>query len=451
MVDMAKKNFAPSPRKFSPFASIASSIDNKVITFCLICSAKPPSPEKWAIPSAAPCPKLATAAPAPKSARPLAIVVIATRNTALSPIRLALPPTASSNDNNVNTFALIVSANFSSELNLLTPSAAPTPNEETKAPAPNTARPAAIPVIAAAKKALSIKKSKLPPAASLIDNKVNTLFLTVSASNPTNSVAAAAAAEPTPNTPKPIPSPPNTNARVPPSAKNESNAPSPSALGTISKISFTLPETFSIFTASNSFKAFADAKRATPNPAAAIPAPARAPPILPSIEPLFLDSFAWVSEFSAVSAVSSAVFCSILFVSNLSCSSSNAFSAASFFCDLNTSAISFNNCSWFGKVWIADSTFLFCSKIAACVASSAGFSFPKIFFLEKTEVNSFKSFLRFISSSFPAPVFPNALSKSAIPYPYFPKAFPASLIPNAPSVTTTNEVYIVSDINKSIP
>ena len=32
-----------------------------------------------------------------------------------------------------------------------------------------------------------------------------------------------------------------------------------------------------------------------------------------------------------------------------------------------------------------------------------------------------------------------------------PKAFPASDIPNAPSVTITNDVYIVSDITRSCP
>ena len=117
--------------------------------------------------------------PAPNTARPVPIPVIAAKNTVLSANKSMLPPSASLMDNRVSTFCLIPSAKLppvnKSSADDIPPTAEPNPK---------TARPSATPVIAAANVTPSINRAALPPNSSLIDSRVITLCLIPSAQSP---------------------------------------------------------------------------------------------------------------------------------------------------------------------------------------------------------------------------------------------------------------------------
>ena len=134
----------------------------------------------------------APAAPAPNTPRPIPIPVIARPNTAPSNKNFILPPNSSFIDNRVITFFLILSVHCSLPIYLFKES----DNPATAAPAPNTARPAPIPVIARANVPPSKKNSALPPTSSEIDNNVLIFFLTPSASKSKNPPRAASIAPP---------------------------------------------------------------------------------------------------------------------------------------------------------------------------------------------------------------------------------------------------------------
>ena len=179
-------NVPPSAKK-SKLPPASSLIDSKVKTLLLILDAQSGFMK---LVNASDIPPMAL--PAPKTARPVPMAVIAITNVPLSAKKSRLPPASSLIDNKVKTFFLILDAHASLPTYLFKES----DNPAMALPAPKTARPKPIPVIARKNVPPSKKNSALPPTSSEIDNNVLIFFLTPSASKSKNPPRAASIAPP---------------------------------------------------------------------------------------------------------------------------------------------------------------------------------------------------------------------------------------------------------------
>ena len=152
---IAKKNVPPS-FNISVLPPKASAILNSSITFAFMLVAKLGF-AKFVNASDMP----ATAAPAPNTASPKPIPVIARRNVPESPKNAPAPPNSSLILNNTFTFSFILVANWAFE-NWVSASDIPA----IALPAPNTASPKPIPVIASTNVPDFLKNSPAPPSKS---------------------------------------------------------------------------------------------------------------------------------------------------------------------------------------------------------------------------------------------------------------------------------------------
>ena len=173
-------------------------------------------------------------------------------------------------DSNVKTLSFIDCAK-SGFIKSVIASAAPA----TVLPAPNTARPAPIDAIETINVPLSARNSRLPPASSLIDSKVKTLVLMLSAQSGFTKLVNASDNPPmelpAPKTARPVPMAVIAIMNVPLSAKNSRLPPASSLIDNKVKTFFLILDAHSALP-TYLFKE-------SDNPAMALPAPKTARPV----------------------------------------------------------------------------------------------------------------------------------------------------------------------------